>query len=51
MSTSDPITAAVTWLKGEVERSDYAEIGVRLVVHAGRVVRVERTILTKEGVA
>lgn len=48
MSTSETIAAAMAWINNEVARADYGEIGVRLVIHAGRVVKVERSITTKE---
>ncbi len=50
VSNAETINTAMTWLNTEAGRADYAEIGVRLIIHAGQVVKVERSITTKEAV-
>jgi hypothetical protein len=41
------IAAAAKWLAHEADRLRFGELVVRLVLHAGRVSRVERTITEK----
>jgi len=38
---------AIAWLAHEMERVQFGDIGITLVIHAGRLTRVVRTITEK----
>jgi len=48
VSNDAVIAAATTWLRDQVERLPFGEIELRLILHAGRVARVEKTTTEKE---
>ena len=41
------VAEATEWLLCQLDRVQYGDLGVRFVIHEGRVVRVERTITEK----
>lgn len=41
------ITDAVGWLARELSGAPFVEVGIRFIQHAGRIVRVEKTLTTK----
>ena len=43
----EQVTAAVSWLMSEISRCCYGEIGIRFVMHGGKISRVERMIIQK----
>jgi hypothetical protein len=45
--SSSEITKAVMWLEDQLDHIRFGQVGVTLVLHAGQVVRVERTIIDK----
>ena len=42
------IENAITWLLEEAGRVDYGEIALKIIMHGGRVTRIERTTSVKE---
>jgi len=36
------------WLRSELQSCKFGEVGLRVIVHAGHVKRIERTIVEKE---
>ncbi len=36
------------WMNNQAEQKPYSEIGVKFIVHGGKVVRIEKTIIEKE---
>lgn len=41
------IAAAINWLEREALRVPYGEVGVVLILHAGRVARIEKTTVER----
>lgn len=41
------ILAAAAWLREHATAVPFGEIGIRIVLHGGRVARIERTLTTK----
>lgn len=41
------IDAAAAWLRDQLARVAFGEVGVKLIVHDGKVSRIERTIVEK----
>jgi hypothetical protein len=41
------ISAAAEWLRDQAKGVPFGEVGVTLVLHAGRLVRMERTVREK----
>jgi hypothetical protein len=42
------IADATEWISCQLGRVQFGDVGVKLVIHAGRVVRVEKTVTEKE---
>jgi len=42
------IVFATAWLRKHAQATLYGEVGVRLILHAGQVARIERSVTTKE---
>jgi hypothetical protein len=36
------------WLQAEIDRRPFGEIGIKIVTHAGRIKRIEKTLIEKE---
>ena len=36
------------WLEHEVEKMDFGSIGISIVVHAGKISRIEKTVVSKK---
>ena len=43
----EQIATASAWLEREAARVAFGEVGITLVMHAGRLVRIERTVREK----
>ncbi len=41
------IAEAITWLNKESQHVQFGAIGITLILHAGKIVRVERTTMEK----
>jgi len=41
------ITKAVSWILVQAEQTPYGEVAVKLIIHAGKLSRVERTVTAK----
>lgn len=41
------VAEATAWLARQLDRVQFGDLGVKFVIHAGRVVRVERAITEK----
>jgi hypothetical protein len=42
------ISAGAAWMKAEAARLPFGEVSIRLVLHAGRVSRLEKATVEKE---
>ena len=43
MNVSPDLIEATEWLKGIASNNPYAEVGIRIVIHAGHLQRIEKT--------
>ncbi len=43
----EEVAGATEWLARQLDHVQFGDLGVKFVIHAGRVVRVERTITEK----
>ena len=41
------VQAAARWLQEQAQHVPYGEVGVRLILHAGAVSRIEQTVTSK----
>jgi hypothetical protein len=46
-SAESAVEDAARWLTGALVSARYGEIGVRFVLHGGRITRIERTLVQK----
>jgi hypothetical protein len=42
------LESAISWLKKEVSSHEFGEVGLRLILHSGRITRIESTTVRKE---
>lgn len=42
------LDSSFRWLRNELQACRFGEVGLRVIVHAGRVTRIERSVLEKE---
>lgn len=47
MTLRPEIQQAAEWIQAEIDRDPFAEVGVRLVTHDGKVTRIEKSIVSK----
>ena len=48
MILSPEIQKAAEWLQSQAKENPFAEIGIKLILHAGKISRYEHLIITKQ---
>ena len=43
----EQIAEATSWLEREAQRVYFGEVGIALVIHGGRITRIERSVVEK----
>ena len=46
--SSSDLDSNFRWLRNKLQSCKFGEVGLRVIVHAGRVTRIERSVLEKE---
>ena len=44
------ITKAAAWIQNQKEKYPFAEISIKMVMHDGKIKRIEKTVVEKEQV-
>lgn len=51
LEVGDNVASALEWLVSESQRVAFGEVGVKLILHEGRIQKVERSVSEKQAVA
>lgn len=47
MNNAEILAAALTWIEAQIAENSYADVGILLSIHDGKIVKMQRTLTTK----